>query len=414
MSSRYQNEGRNSKPPAGVGWGEGTKQAADEYPNPEEPPQGWNNRRTDAEEIRHRFGIPQFKNDFHWSPFPNCLIHESATEDRGTSHVGGSNFLAVGEKGSGKSTWGLYWATRLMEVNDEAVVWRGSPTRSEWLPLKPWTRLFLPSGAEADASWKPIDISGVVDDSKATLEDQVREVVYYDDPRDLNDQLEPGTFNVVYPDPSFGGCKEIVDESEYFDGSVEWVPSWSADEDQEETPLVHWWFAWSIARIEYGPYFWTSLIFDETADLAPESARADTHETYEKVRSLRRVMADSRKFHFSLYWLAHHEQNLHSKIRRTIQWRLSMPDGTANPCKEHNDRPPVGFNQIPMIHDKLSSRPVGNLIFWTETNFNAISWSDIPDWPEDETRWLKISLSEPYTRPRGDLSSGGGGGVADD
>ncbi|MDB2271041.1 hypothetical protein PM032_08390 [Halorubrum ezzemoulense] len=240
-------------------------------------------------------------------------------------------------------------------------------------------------------------------------------MIYYEDPRDINEQLEPGTFNVVYPDPSFSGCAEIVAESDYMEQPVEWVPKWEADQG-DATPLIHWWFAWSIAKVEYGPYDWVSLLFDETADWVPQSARADQHETFAKIGALRRVLADSRKFYFSLYFLAHHEENLHSKIRRTIQWRISMPDGTANPAQENNDRPPVGFNAIPMIRDQLSRRPVGNLIFWNETSFNKVRWDEIAEFPEDERRWLKISLSREHARARSgvEATGGEGGEPADD
>lgn len=412
MSSQHQDGGRGGRPPEGVGWGENTKQAHEDYPEPEPTPRYWNQKPTDAANIRRRFGIAPFENDYHWDPYPNCLIHETRTDNRGTDHVGGTNWLAIGEKGSGKSTWGLYWATRLMEVNDEAVVWRGSPTRSEWLPLKPWTRLFLPASVEANAEWKAKAINASLDDPSADLDDVVREVIYYEDPQDINEQLHAGTFNVVYPDPAFAGCDEIMAESDYMAQPVEWTPKWEADDDNDATPLVHWWFAYCIAKLEYGPYGWVSLIFDETADFAPDNVRADRHESYEKVKALRRVMADSRKFHFSLFFLAHHEENLHSKIRRTIQWRVNMPDGTANPCKENNDRAPVGFNQIPMIHDMLSRRDVGHCIFWNETNFNPITWDDIHEFPKDENRWLKISLSPTHARARGEVTAPTG--VSDD
>jgi hypothetical protein len=104
-------------------------------------------------------------------------------------------------------------------------------------------------------------------------------------------------------------------------------------------------------------------------------------------------MADSRKFYFSLFFLAHHEENLHSKIRRTMQWRIDLADGSANPCTEHNDQPPVGFNKIPMSAPILSSKDIGNCLFWTESRFNHITWDDIHEFPEDDRRWLKISLS---------------------
>lgn len=413
--NRHQDGGRESVPGHGYGWGEATKQAHEDWPNvnPENAGQ-WMKKPTDADSIRRRFGISPFDNDFDFSPFPNCLIHEEPSkEDPETDHVGGTNFLAVGEKGSGKSTFGLHWATRLMEQNDEAVVWRGSSSRSEWLPLKPWTRLFLPANADVDPRWKPRDIRADIDGEQADLEEQVREVIYYEDPQDINEQLHPGTFNVVYPDPSFSGCGEIMEQSDMMTQPCDWVPKWEADDDNDATPLVHWWFAWAISKLEHGPYDWVSLIFDECADLAPDSARADSHETYEKIEALRRVMADSRKFYFSLYFLAHHEENLHSKVRRTIQWRVNMPDGTANPCQHNNTRAPVGFNQVPMYHDMLSKRPVGNAIFWTETNYNKIQWDDFPVFPEDSSRWLKIQIAQPHARVRRERSATPGG-KADD
>jgi len=399
----------SNKTPEGYDWGEGTKQTHPDYPDPDDKPPGWNNKQTDARDIRRKFGIAPFEDTWDFKPYPNCLVHEADGEKYG--HVGGTNFLAIGEKGSGKSTLGHYWATRLMEVNNEAVVWRGSSSRSEWLPLKKWTTLLLPANAEIEPRWKPRDIREQNVGERADLDDVVREVKYYDDPIDLNDKLEPGKFHVVYPDPSFTGCDRIMRESDYMAQPTEHVPKSEADEPGDATPPIHWWFAYFVAKIEYGPYDWTSVIFDEVADLAPQSARADKHETYEKIEAMRRVMADSRKFYFSLFFFGHHEENLHSKVRRTIQWRISMPDGTSNPTA--SDSPPVGLNDIPMYHDLLSRRDVGHGICWTETDFSLFKWDDMPVFEEDERRWLKISTESGCVRARSG-EEGEPRGVADD
>lgn len=356
---------------------------------------GWK----DSRQIRQVYGIPPFykleenlRSAEH--PYPNCIVHEAEAEKY--DHVGGTNLLAVGEKGSGKSTLGLEISTHLMDVNDECVVWRGSPDRSEWLPLKPWTVLYLPANAEVTPTWRPTDMRADNGGEAAALEEIVKEVVYYDDLQDLLQQFDRHEFAVVYPDPTFSGCNEVMEQSGYCPHEVEYITPSAAEHDEQlkPTPLVHWWFAFNVARLEYGPYDWMSLMFDEAADLAPESARADKAQTYEKVMSLRRVMADSRKYFFSLFFFAHHEENVHSAIRRTIQWRCSMPDGTANPCRDNNDSPPVGYSAIPMKFDMLSGQDVGRGIVWTETNFTRFSWDDFPDPPEDTSRWLKIKLRD--------------------
>lgn len=355
---------------------------------------GWG----DARAISEVYGIPQWwKQEKQFTeyehPYPNCIVHEAEADKY--NHVGGTNWLALGEKGSGKSTLGLALAHRLMEANDEAVVWRGSPDRSEWLPMKPWATICLPANADIDARWKPRDMRKNPDGEPADLENIVRKVIYYDDLRDLLSQLERHQFHVVYPDPSFTGCNEVMRESGYCPHEVEYVPRSVADREDslKTTPLVHWWFAFCVARLEHGPYDWTSIIFDEAADLAPESARADKAQTYEKVTSLRRVMADSRKYYFSLFFFGHHEENLHSQIRRTIQWRVDMPDGTANRRKDI-DSPPVGFRQIPMEQDMLSRKGPGKAICWTETNFTRFTWKDFPDAKEDRNRWLKVRTAD--------------------
>ena len=401
----------------GQPWGEGTKQDHEAYPDDPDPiPDGWHNLRTDAKDIRRKFRIEPWDGDTfgdHEKPYPNCLVHEPPGESE-WGHVGGTNFLAVAEKGGGKSTFGLKWACRLMEANDEAVVWRGSSSRSEWLPFKHWTKLLLPANAEIEAAWKPRDIRSQNDGDDAQLEDVAREIEYYTDPVDLNERLEPGKFHVVYPDPTFSGCEQVMAESDFCPKPVPFTPVSEAEESGDATPIVHWWFAWMVSKLEHGPYDWTSLIFDEAADLAPDDAKADQDETYEKVQALRRVMADSRKFNFSLFFFAHHEVNLHEKIRRTVQWRVSLADGTANPCREHGDSAPLGFNNIPMKKDQLSHREIGRGLLWTGQQFSRFTWDDIPVDKIDSSRWLKISLAEPVAHARGSDQHGTPRGVADD
>ena len=407
----------------GYDWGENSKQAHPSYPlsDDDKIPKGWNEHHTDVDEIRRRFGIGRFDlggfTDYE-TPYADCLVH--TTDGRYFGHVGGTNALAVGGKGSGKSTLALHIAQRLMDdavrvpawalANDvdepdtvelapDAVVWRGQTAASEWLPYKKWTTLHLPAGADIEATWEPNDMRKQTSDP-AELADIVRDIHYYDHVQDVNDALTPGTFNVVYPDPSFAGCEEVMTDSDYCPEPVPFTPAWEADEPEDTTPPVHWWFAYLTARLEYGPYDWTSVIFDEAADLAPQGARADRNQTYTKIQTLRKVMAQSRKHYLSLFMFAHHETNVHSKVRRTFDWRVSMPDGTANLCSNNNDNAPVGFQDVPMIADMMSRKEPGYGLFWDETNFTRFRWGDIGSWGEDESRWLKLSLSEPTRTAR--------------
>lgn len=389
-------------PPGGHDWGEKTLQALDGYPDfdgePDERPRSYDRHHTDADEIRRRYGMEPYDDDVWDSQeyaFPKCLNH-SLPEANGWGHAGGTNFLGVGGKGSGKSTFGLYWGTRLMEANDECVVWRGTPSRSEWLPLRHWTTLWLPAGVDVDPVWKPRDMTQQNAGEPASLEDIVRDVKRYDDPTDLNQRLEPATFNVVYPDPSFTGCEEIMSNSDYVPTPVSFTTQDAAEEPADATPVVHWWYAYFVSKLDDGPWDWTSVIFDETEDLAPQSARADAHETYTKIESLRRVMDQSRKFALSVYWLAQNEPDLHQKIRRTIQWRVATADESGNPTDASGV---IGFREVPMKYNILSSKSVGHGLLYQEQSFSPFSWPDISD-PSVSDRWLSISLTSAHTYAR--------------
>jgi hypothetical protein len=403
-------------PPGDLDWGENSKQSHPEYPDPEDPPTNWHHKHTDATDIRRKFGIPQYSDN--WDevehPYPNCLVHTRKGTEWG--HPGGTNFLAIGEKGSGKSTFALYWSVRQMEVNDETVVWRGSPNTSEWLPFRYWTTLWLPAGASVSPRWKPRDMRQQNAGIEADLSEVVREVCYYDDPRDLNNRLNPATFNVVYPDPSFSACEEIMRTSDYVPKNVSFTPAWEADEQGGGTPTVHWWYAWFVSKLEDGPYDWTSVIFDEAKDLAPSVARSEVSEQHAKVESFRKVIDQSRKFYLSMFLFSQEETEVNEKARKAVQWRVALPDEEGNPTAGND---PLGFGSVPMETNMLLRRDAGHGILWTPTNFTAFTWPDI-DSPITEEWWLKIGLNRPDAYARASESPGvtqgeaDGSGVAND
>jgi hypothetical protein len=352
------------------------RRALEEVPQPvrtTEQATGNSSRWTDARYMRETFGIPRWDGDRKYEGvIPNCFEH--SWEAGGDRIAGGTDFLARGKPGSGKSTLGCYSTIRLLEINDEKVVWRGSSSRSEWLPLAPWTVLCLPEGVDVSArleSKDPTDPAVLLDVDD--LEQIVRSVERYSDPVDLNRRiLKPGQFHVVYPDPRLRGCQEIyeLDDEKRYDTPPKRDTLFSS-----EDPATHWWFAWALARVNHGPHHWTTWICDEIGDLAPQSASKDNFGTLQKVELLKDTWVDARKFGLSIFLFAHSEVDIHQLIRHKIRWRIQMP-GMANPTSSSDL---IGFESVRMDSDMTSRMDVGEALMYNETNFDRFSWDDIPD-----------------------------------
>lgn len=364
------------------------QRALSKFPDPHTTSQQYLNNanyHTDEENIRRVYGIPRWDRDrFDWPMvIPNCIEH---TWDAGVEEdSGGTDFLARGKPGKGKSTLANYLATRLMEVNNEKVVWRASTSRSEWLPLAPWTRLCLPADVSITArleSKDPTDPSIELDEEDLT--EIVREVVYYDNPIHLNRELlKDGQFHVVYPDPLMRGCQDVYDQSD--------ERTYDAPTDRplfhESDPANHWWFAWFLARVEHGPHHWTTWICDEIGDICPQSAAKDQFGTHQKVELLKDSWVDARKFGLSVFAFAHSETDVHQMIRHKLRWRIQMR-GSANPTSKSDI---VGFDSIPMITDMTSRMRVGKALMYTETNFEPFAWKDMSA-PHDYKLKLKVGV----------------------
>ena len=329
----------------------------------------------DANDIRRRHSIPAMDWDDTWSAeqaekyayaeegqnklrkklFPNIIKHTWDPEDHAMSR-GGTDALTIGPPGAGKSNLALVKSVRLMEENNEKVVWRASTSRSEWLPFAPWACVCLPEGVDVSARFVPRNPTQEGFD--VDLEEIVREVVRYRDPIHLNHEiLKPGQFHVVYPDPKMRRLQEIYEEDEekQYDGL----------EFSEGDPLNHWWFGYIHARISQGPHHWTSVMFDEIGDIAPEAARNDEYAHYQKVELLKDCWVDARKHGLSIFAFGHSEADIHSMIRRKIRWRITMAQ-TANPT---NAGDVVGFNSVKMKEDMMSDRDVGSFLTYNESSF---------------------------------------------
>ena len=337
--------------------------------------------RTDADHIRNHFGIPPYDREAYEYPsvWANFIEHHWDGPPTGaTQQKGGTDLLITEKPGKGKSTLLLNIAIRFMEVNDEAIVWRGSQSRSEWLPLAPWTTLCLPEGVDVSArveAKNPNEAPVEVD-----LEDMVREVKRYQNPIHLNQEiLEPGQFHVVYPDPRMFDLQEIYEDSEKKVDGLEFSP---------EDPIDHWWFGYLLARIEHGPHFWTSVFLDEIGTLVPESAADDAYSTLPKIRMMTDSWVDFRKFGVTIVSAGHTDIDIHNLLRHKVRWRLAMW-GSSNPTSASEV---VGFGSIPMQYDQTSGYDFGEFLAYTEQNFEpALAWSKLD--PPIE-RKLKISLGE--------------------
>lgn len=374
----------------GYDWGLGTVQGRDDSDEP--APEWW----TDAYEMRMRFGIPEFDPDaFEYDVYPDVLIHEKPAKT--TESAGGTDWLKVGERGCGKSTDNLHWALRLLDENDEKVIWRGSPNRSEWTPLADWATVWLPRHASVDTR------QVFEDDRRAPeyvgdLDTIARSVRYYDDVLELIDELgrhPEGSFNVVYPDPSFSGCEALTRESSRVSGTLPFTPEWTAGPDGDATPLTHWWFAFMLARIEFADsHGWWSWMFDEAADLVPPSVQQDAHKTHDKLMLFRNLMQDSRRERFSVYLTIHRESQINWRVREEHMWRVDMPDGTPNPRQNSKRSIPKGFSTVPMYSDIMSDRKIGQALMYNERNFSLYQWKDLKH-DDDSEGVLKIELSQP-------------------
>jgi len=411
----------NGTAPAGNDWGERTKQSCRNY----KPPIRW---QTDAYEMRQCFGVPALdaETEYKDNPqarmcYPNLLIHER-DPTRSTNDPGGEVAVIRGRRGSGKSTLLREANIRILnenttetddgEVTGEFSVWRGTPERSEWMDLRKWTTLYLPKHASIEAYWMDEDEgleSGEPISEVDDLGDLVRDVVYYDSILDLLEQLASGpagTFNVVYPDPSFQGCTELSRETSrgQFD-ELPYIPAWEArtQDDVQPTPISHWWFMFLVAAVDYSAYYkFMTFSFDEGGDLMPQRARQDQHRLYDKVEVARSCIADSRRAGLSLLMGIHRKENVKADILKEFGRWIWMPDGKPNPKEGVRSTYPPGFDGVdmPREYDLMSHRDVedGIGLCFTENENTLFRWADVST-GEFSGKKLVIRLGEPDEKP---------------
>lgn len=300
--------------------------------------------------------------------------------------VGGVDAAMYGSPGSGKSTLAVTLAARIMEINNEVVVWRGSQARSEWLPLAPWTTVCLPSGVDVRAELAPPD-----DDSAAAnvdfepieidLERVVRKVEFYDDLEDLNNYiLEQGAFHVVYPDPKFRDCEGITRraaETKPLTYNSAWEVQ--ADDDlgvDDITPDKFWWMAWLIHQNSEAPPSPVSWFCDEVKGIFPNGAEKADHNHPRYIRAVSDKYIDMRRNGVSNYYIGHNlNTHISHHLRSLMRWGITM-NGASNPVNEE-----VLSGRAPMSKDMASTMPVGQALIWNvaRQEFTPLPWDDIND-----------------------------------
>jgi energy-coupling factor transporter ATP-binding protein EcfA2 len=377
---------KRASPPKGHDWGERTQQGYEIRKDHRAP--GY--YESDAYEIRKRFGIPEFDHtEFEREEgkiasmvYPDLLIHEWETDL--TTRAKGTTVIARGKRGSGKTTLRDHVGGRLIGVNDEIVVVRGRQNSSDWRRFAPWTTLYLPSGVDISIEWKY-----QTDRPVPSPEELVRDVVYYDDVMDLLRTLEDrprGTYNVVYPDPEHRGCNDIIDRASSVPYHIEFTPQSAATGDSEPTPVSHWWFAFMLARTEFGKVrdadgdpMWMTLMIDEIGELAPENPPGgeDGHYTWEAVQMLASMMIDVRSAGLSIFGNCHYWSDIATPWRKQFNYRISMPDGRQNPVKQRSSTHPKGWESVPMNHDLISDKNPGTGLCYSESRFTYFSWDEL-------------------------------------
>jgi hypothetical protein len=289
--------------------------------------------------------------------------------------AGGSDYFAVGAPGSGKSTLMQFTASSLMQLNNETVLLAdtlddsGTNERSEWLALAPWATIAVPAGIPIDVRIVPE--SPQVAPFSVDLEDICRDVVRYESPRDLLDQLIEGQFYVVFPDPLHRGCEEA---SRFAYHGPDRVTEVGEPGPSSPTPADQWWFAFVQARIKFSEFnHWTSILVDEAGNLFDPDAEKDEHDEYDKIRKFAKDFADARKSGVSVFTYAHALSEVTHFFRAKQRWWVTMaetdpPIGKSLPGNKSCPIPSKRYTQ---------EMETGEAMAWNTNNYASISWPDV-------------------------------------
>lgn len=330
-----------------------------------------------------RFDYEEF-DDLHKTrrkTFEYLVDDDTSVDPSDLETTGGSDALIHGPMGRGKTTSVQTFIVRIMEINAEAVVWRGTPQRTEWLPFAPWTKVCLPEGIDFKTTLAPPENTAGVDTDTADaidveLEDIVWQVERYSDLEDLNNNvLQPGAFHVVYPDPRFRGAERITHEASECP-VLEYESAWEADDPSEVTPTSHWWFSWLIHQnVNEDRSMRVTWVCDEASNLFKHHASNDKHNGLsDRIDAVSQQYVDFRRNGLSFILLTQKPREISWMIRKKMRWGVTL-SGTDNP---------TGSDEIigvrpPMPSEMTSTWKLGKGLMWTSGQYTEFEWNDIPD-----------------------------------
>lgn len=293
---------------------------------------------------------------------------------RSVRAVKGTDLFMHGEPGGGKTTLGLSLALWRMQVNNETFIWAesldesGTNERTEWLAFAPFATVAVPKGLDPRVRIVPEDVT--VDSFEVDLEDIARDVIEYDSVQDFTEQLMPGQFYVVYPDPLHRGAEDV---SKFNYINYNQTTPQGEDGPTQPTDADQWWFAFVAHRISGDVFPHPTFInLDEAGNLLDADAAKDVHQHYQKIKWFRDKYADARKKGVSFGYQAHSLSEVHKFARQKIRWRVTMP-GNAPPI----GRKLPGERRCPINTDLTSDMQAGTAIIWKAPHFAEIRWPNL-------------------------------------
>jgi len=161
--------------------------------------------------------------------------------------LGSHQVIFYGSKGSGKTTLLMQIALKSIQVGD-LVVWRGR-FRDIWPRLEPEQLVLFFHHQD-----KPLIKRSPIRSSKIEIVNDLYNIKYYKDPKDLIRKLQENVINVVY-EPSY----------------IQFPEDFAAETgiDHDIFPGVYWWFWFLHTLNSRDDSKWYTICFDEVHDLSP-------------------------------------------------------------------------------------------------------------------------------------------------
>lgn len=386
---------------------------------PEERGHSHKRRHNDGAAMYRQYGIPKFidalrdaaKRDHEVSSHPQALAHlvlhvsdwerhELGNDDPDLSDTnrlrkpvlewlaedsdrlqrlrpGGTEILLHGEQGTTKTT-AMYWLIILiMQLRQrENVLWLSSLDDTEWTALAPFATVCLPEGERVSVQANPYSRELRGETVSLRIHDVCRDVIRYENPRDLLGKLDArtsGQFYVVYPDPEFRKCEEITGRS--------YASVRDVEELGDAASIHHWWFA-LVDEIAHGNEYreWTTLVGDEAHKWLKKGKGDDEHDWWHKIDDFASTWGDARKKRLSAILATHEWPEIPDKVRRKMRWGATM-NGEPFPSKAPLD----GRNR---------NQDLGDTCIWTPLAWNFVGYPNIPRQAET-TVPAEISVSYP-------------------